>query len=175
MAVIAWGPSSGGHLSVSRARVYRQIMLKRRVQLPPEHLYPADEWRFVEARYSDEFRVPSRRIVSLEHRHLVAMTYEVTMLDEPAPVVVSALVLNRQDASLTGQLPERLPGDPRLATMLPHRVLNMRAASTCSASGPRARSSSRHHDRDAARKSSVSGARAPALPSGALRARRAWS
>ena len=169
-------------------------MLKRRIVLPPVHLYPADEWRIVEARYSDEFvgltetvfslgngfvgvrgsfeegrpalvpgtfvngfhetwpivhaegapalaktgqtivnvpdttiiklyvddepfflptarlqdygrildmragtltrelvwatdagkhvRVRSRRIVSLEHRHLVAMTYEVTMLDE---------------------------------------------------------------------------------------------
>jgi len=111
-------------------------MLKRRVERPPEHLYPADEWRFVEARYSDEFRVPSRRIVSLEHRHLVAMTYEVTMLDEPAPVVASSLVLNRQDASLTGQLTEHRPGDPRLATMLPHRVLNMRAAA---AAQPRAR------------------------------------
>ena len=50
------------------------------------------------------------------------------MLDEPAPVVVSSLVLNRQDAHLTGDLPEHRPGDPRLATMLPHRVLNVRAA-----------------------------------------------
>ncbi|MGP8001333.1 MAG: glycoside hydrolase family 65 protein [Streptosporangiaceae bacterium] len=215
-------------------------MLKRKIELPPEHLYPADEWRIVEARYSDEFvgltetvfslgngfvgirgsfeegrpalvpgtfvngfhetwpimhaeaahalartgqtivnvpdttilklyvddepfylptarlqdyerildmragtltrevvwatgtgkhvRVRSRRIVSLEHRHLVAMTYEVTMLDEPAPVVISSLILNRQDASLTGDLPEQRPGDPRLATMLPNRVLNVRAA-----------------------------------------------
>lgn len=103
-------------------------MLKRRVELLPEQLYPADEWRLVQARYSDEFRVPSRRIVSLEHRHLVAMTYEVTMLDELAPVVVSSLVLNCQDASRTGQVPERRPGDSRLATMLPHRVLHMRAA-----------------------------------------------
>ena len=185
-------------LLVLRAADYLQIMLKRRIVLPPVHLYPADEWRIVEARYSDEFvgltetvfslgngfvgvrgsfeegrpalvpgtfvngfhetwpivhaegapalaktgqtivnvpdttiiklyvddepfflptarlqdygrildmragtltrelvwatdagkhvRVRSRRIVSLEHRHLVAMTYEVTMLDEPAPV-----------------------------------------------------------------------------------------
>ncbi len=215
-------------------------MLKRKIELPPVHLYPADEWRIVEARYSDEFvgltetvyslgngfvgvrgsfeegrpglvpgtfingfhetwpivhaegapalartgqtivnvpdttilklyvddepfflptariqdygrvldmragtltrelvwvtgagkhvRIRSRRIVSLEHRHLIAMTYEVTMLDEPAPVVISSLVLNRQDAHLTGDLPEHRPGDPRLATVLPHRVLNMRAA-----------------------------------------------
>jgi alpha,alpha-trehalose phosphorylase len=214
-------------------------MLKRKIVLPPEHLYPADEWRIVEARYSDEFvgltetvfslgngfvgvrgsfeegrpavvpgtfvngfhetwpimhaegahalartgqtivnvpdatilklyvddepfylptarlesyqrildmqagtltrelvwatdagkhvRVCSRRIVSLEHRHLVAMTYEVTMLDEAAPVVISSLVFNRQDAKAS-DLPEHRPVDPRLATVLPHPVLNVRAA-----------------------------------------------
>ena len=215
-------------------------MLKQKIELPPVHLYPADEWRIVEARYSDDFvgltetvfslgngfvgvrgsfeegrpaavpgtfvngfhetwpivhaegapalartgqtivnvpdttilklyvddepfflptarigdygrildmragtltrelvwttdggkhvRVRSRRIVSLEHRHLIAMTYEVTLLDRAAPVVISSLVLNRQDAHLTGDLPEHRPGDPRLATMLPHRVLNVREA-----------------------------------------------
>jgi alpha,alpha-trehalose phosphorylase len=226
-------------LSVSRGPDYRQIMLKRKIVLPPEHLYPADEWRIVEARYSDEFvgltetvfslgngfvgirgsveegrpamvpgtfvngfhetwpimhaegahalartgqtivnvpdttnlklyvddeplylptarledyqrildmqagtltrelvwatdagkhvRVRSRRIVSLEHRHLVAMTYEVTMLDEAAPVVISSLVFNRQDAQIS-DLPEHRPADPRLATVLPHPVLNLQAA-----------------------------------------------
>ncbi len=215
-------------------------MLKRKITLPPVHLYPADEWRIVEARYSDEFvgltetvfslgngflgvrgsfeegrpalvpgtfvngfhetwpivhaegapalaktgqtivnvpdttiiklyvddeplflptarlqdygrildmragtltrelvwatdagkhvRVRSRRMVSLEHRHLVAMTYEVTMLDAAAPVVISSLVLNRQDARPADDLPEYRPGDPRLATVLPRRVLNVRAA-----------------------------------------------
>src|SRR6266536_2891778 len=214
-------------------------MLKREIVLPPEHLYPPDEWRIMEARYSDEFvdrtetvfslgngfvgvrgsfeegrpalspgtfvngfhetwpivhpeaapglarkgqtivnvpdatmlmlyvddeplylptarideyarvldmragtltreliwatdsgkhvRVRSRRIVSLEYSHLVAMTYEVTMLDEAAPVVVSSLVFNRQDAQ-TSDLPEHRPADPRLATVLPHPVLNVRAA-----------------------------------------------
>ena len=214
-------------------------MLKRKIVLPPEHLYPADEWRIVEARYSNEFvgltetvfslgngfvgirgsfeegrpaavpgtfvngfhetwpimhaegahalartgqtivnvpdttilklyvddepfylptarlegyerildmragtltrelvwatdagkhvRVRSRRLVSLEHRHLVAMTYEVTMLDEAAPVAISSLVFNRQDAQ-SGDLPEHRPGDPRLATVLPHPVLNLQAA-----------------------------------------------
>ena len=214
-------------------------MLKRKIVLPPEHLYPADEWRIVEARYSNEFvgltetvfslgngfvgirgsfeegrpaavpgtfvngfhetwpimhaegahalartgqtivnvpdatilklyvddepfylptarlesyerildmragtltrelvwatdagkhvRVRSRRLVSLEHRHLVAMTYEVTMLDEAAPVVISSLVFNRQDAQ-PGDLPEHRPADPRLATVLPHPVLNLQAA-----------------------------------------------
>jgi alpha,alpha-trehalose phosphorylase len=30
-------------------------MLKRKIVVPPEHMYPADEWRVVEARYSAEF------------------------------------------------------------------------------------------------------------------------
>ena len=66
--------------------------------------------------------------MTLEHRHLPAMTYEVTMLDAAAPVVISSLVLNRQDARPADDLPEHRPGDPRLATVLPHRVLNVRAA-----------------------------------------------
>lgn len=44
----------GAHLSVSRARDYLRIVLKRKIELPPVHLYPADEWRIVEARQSDE-------------------------------------------------------------------------------------------------------------------------
>jgi alpha,alpha-trehalose phosphorylase len=30
-------------------------MLKRKIVVPPEHMYPADEWRLIEARYSAEF------------------------------------------------------------------------------------------------------------------------
>ena len=215
-------------------------MLKHQIALPPEHLYPPEEWRVTEARYSDEFvdrtetvfslgngfvgirgsfeegrpglcpgtfingfhetwpimhaeaahalarkgqtivnvpdatiiklyvddepfflptarlddyarvldmragtltrelvwatgmgkhvRVRSCRIVSLEYRHLVAMTYEVTMMDHAAPVVISSLVLNRQDARQADGLPEYRPSDPRLATVLPHPVLNVKAA-----------------------------------------------
>jgi alpha,alpha-trehalose phosphorylase len=211
-------------------------MLKREIVVPPEHLYPADEWRVVEARYSAQFadrietcfslgngfvgvrgsleegrpalapgtfvngfhetwpivhpegaaalahtgqtivsvpdatmlrlyvddeplflptarireysrildmragtltrdlvwstaagkhvRVRSCRLVSLEHRHLVAMTLEVTVLDHPAPVTVSSLVINRQDAHLLGEFPESGARDPRLATVLPERVLD---------------------------------------------------
>ena len=214
-------------------------MLKREIVVPPEHLYPPDEWRVVEARYSEEFferaetifslgngfvgirgtfeegrpalspgtfingfhetwpivhaeeahalarkgqtivnvpdvsifklyvddeplfvptarvrdyarvldmragtltrefvwvtaagkrvRVRSCRMVSLEHRHVVAMTYEVTVLDAAAPVAISSLVLNRQDSHPAGEAPEHQPGDPRLATVLPHRVLNTHA------------------------------------------------
>ncbi len=225
-------------LSVSRAPDYLRLMLKHEIVLPPEHIYPPDHWRIVEARYADEFadraetvfslgngfvgvrgsfeegrpalspgtfvngfhetwpivhaeeahalarhgqtivsvpdatilklyvddeplflptarvhdyarildmragtltrefvwataagkhvRVRSCRIVSLEHRHVVAMSYEVTLLDHRAPVAVSSLVLNRQDARPSAQLPEYRPGDPRLATVLPQRVLNAR-------------------------------------------------
>jgi len=224
------------NLSLSRKADYLQIMLKREITLPPEHLYPPDEWRVIETRYTAEFadraetvfslgngfagirgsfeegrpallpgtfvsgfhetwpivhaeeapalartgqtivnvpdvtilklyvddeplflptarihdytrvldmrggtltrelvwataagkhvRVRSWRLVSLEHRHLVAMRYEVTLLDYPAPVAISSLVLNRQDARPSDVLPEYRPGDPRLATVLPHRVLN---------------------------------------------------
>ena len=211
-------------------------MLKREIVVPPEHLYPPDEWRVVEARYSEEFferaetvfslgngfvgvrgtfeegrpalspgtfingfhetwpivhaeeahalarkgqtivnapdvtiiklyvddeplfvptarvrgyarvldmragilsrefvwstaagkhvRIRSGRIVSLEHRHVMAMTYEVTVLDAAAPVAICSLVLNRQDSHHEGGRPEYRPDDPRLATVLPHRVLN---------------------------------------------------
>ena len=215
-------------------------MLKHEIALPPEHLYPPEEWRVTEARYSDEFvdrtetvfslgngyvgirgsceegrpalcpgtfvngfheswpivhaegahalarkgqtivnvpdatiiklyvddepfflptarldeyvrvldmragtltrelvwvtgvgkqvRVRSCRLVSLEYRHLVAMTYEVTIIDHAAPVVISSLVLNRQDSRQQDGLPEYRPVDPRLATVLPDPVLNVRAA-----------------------------------------------
>ena len=59
------GDRGGRHLSVSRARGYRRIMLKRKIELPPEHLYPADEWRIVETRYSDEFVGLTETVFSL--------------------------------------------------------------------------------------------------------------
>jgi alpha,alpha-trehalose phosphorylase len=72
-------------------------------------------------------RVRSCRIVSLEYRHVVAITYEVTVLDAAAPVAISSLVLNRQDVDSPDDLPEHRPRDPRIATVLPHRVLTARA------------------------------------------------
>ena len=106
-------------LPTARIRDYERVLDMRAGTLTRELVWVTDAGKHV--------RVRSRRIVSLEHRHLVAMTYEVTMLDRAAPVVISSLVLNRQDAHLSG-LPGHRPGDPRLATVLPHRVLNVRAA-----------------------------------------------
>ncbi len=61
-------------------------------------------------------RVHSERLVSFEHRHLMAVRYEVTLLDDPAPMVISSHIRNQQD--------ERDPGsDPRKARSLPDRVL----------------------------------------------------
>ena len=42
-----------------------RIMLKREIVVPPEHLYPPDEWRVVEARYSEEFSGRAETIFSL--------------------------------------------------------------------------------------------------------------
>ena len=107
-------------LPTARLQDYGRILDMRAGTLTRELVWATDAGKHV--------RVRSRRMVSLEHRHLVAMTYEVTMLDAAAPVVVSSLVLNRQDARQADDLPEYRPGDPRLATVLPHRVLNVRAA-----------------------------------------------
>ena len=49
---------------------------------------------------------------------MVAMTFEVTVLDQPAPATISPLVVNRQDAHLLGEFAESGRRDPRLATVL---------------------------------------------------------
>ena len=70
-------------------------------------------------------RVRSRRLVSWEFRHLMALQVEVTLLDHPAPVAISSQVLNHQD------LPHRSPQagrrllDPRLGRTFTQRVLDL--------------------------------------------------
>ncbi len=74
-------------------------------------------------------RVSSQRMVSFVHRHLAVMTFEITLLDSAAPVVVSSQLLNRQDgedeyhvkAAALGE-----GGDPRRARKFDHRVLEPR-------------------------------------------------
>ncbi|HET9547945.1 MAG TPA: hypothetical protein VFO97_08920, partial [Desertimonas sp.] len=79
-------------------------------------------------------RVRSQRLVSLVHRHIAAITFEVTMEQGEAPVVVGSRLLNRQDAeyearpdSFTESVgvlnPER---DPRRHRTFNHRVLQPR-------------------------------------------------
>jgi alpha,alpha-trehalose phosphorylase len=71
-------------------------------------------------------RVRSRRFVSFEHRHLVVMTFEVELLDQAAPVVVSSQIVNRQDHRLEDEPRERGLLDPRLAKVFDHEVLQPR-------------------------------------------------
>ncbi|POR04137.1 kojibiose phosphorylase [Alkalispirochaeta sphaeroplastigenens] len=70
--------------------------------------------------------ITSRRLVSLEYRHLGAISYEVTV-DTDAPVVISSQLLNRQDSFASD---ERGNGgassDPRRAKGFTQRVLNAR-------------------------------------------------
>jgi alpha,alpha-trehalose phosphorylase len=60
--------------------------------------------------------IRSRRLVSLEYRHVAALSYEVTLLNARAPVVVSSEISGRQ----ANQVSE---GDPRQARGFGHRVL----------------------------------------------------
>lgn len=71
-------------------------------------------------------RVRTRRMVSLTQRHLAVMTFEVTMLDEAAPVAVSSQILNRQDGEDEYHVADKAMGegvDPRKASRVQRRVL----------------------------------------------------
>ncbi len=71
-------------------------------------------------------RVRSERLVSLRHRHLAMLTFEVTLLDDDAPVVVSSQLLNRQDGQDEYHVRAAALGegvDPRQARRFDHRVL----------------------------------------------------
>ena len=59
----------------------------------------------------------SRRLISLEHRHLAAIEYEVTILNAKAPVVISSEMQNHKHTASNDK-------DPRKATVLKDRVLN---------------------------------------------------
>ncbi|MEV7973180.1 glycosyl hydrolase family 65 protein [Cellulomonas sp. NPDC089187] len=71
-------------------------------------------------------QVRSQRMVSFTERHLAVMTYEVTLLDADAPVVVSSQMLNRQDGQDEYHVRAAAMGegfDPRKAESLENRVL----------------------------------------------------
>jgi len=97
-------------LPSARVRGYARVLDMRAGTLARELVWSTGGGKHV--------RVRSCRIVSLEHRHVAAMTYEVTLLDHPAPVAVCSLVVNRQDARLPGTIPGWPARDPRLATVL---------------------------------------------------------
>lgn len=71
-------------------------------------------------------RVRTERMVSLEHRHLALLQLEVTLLDGPAPVVISSQLLNRQDGEDEYHVRAAALGegrDPRQARKFDRRVL----------------------------------------------------
>ncbi len=71
-----------------------------------------------------QVRISTQRLVSFEHRHLAAITYEVTV-DRDAPVVLSSQLLNRQDSyAIDEPAPRSGNGDPRRARAFSGRVLN---------------------------------------------------
>ncbi|SDC87386.1 alpha,alpha-trehalose phosphorylase [Sanguibacter gelidistatuariae] len=70
--------------------------------------------------------VRAQRMVSFTERHLAIMTFEVTMLDDDAPVVISSQILNRQDGQDEYNVPSAAMGegfDPRKAEQFEGRVL----------------------------------------------------
>ncbi|MFW2512183.1 glycoside hydrolase family 65 protein [Demequina sp. SO4-13] len=73
-------------------------------------------------------RVRSKRMVSFAQRHLALMTFEVTLLDEEAPIAISSQLLNRQaglDEYRANPSPDVI-ADPRKAEKLEARVLEPR-------------------------------------------------
>jgi alpha,alpha-trehalose phosphorylase len=74
--------------------------------------------------------VESTRMVSMTQRHLALMTFEVTMLDGDAPIVISSQLLNRQDGEDEYHVPHAAlgePADPRKAAQFEGRVLQPQA------------------------------------------------
>ncbi len=74
-------------------------------------------------------RVDVERMVSLQHRHLAMITFEVELLDHPAPIVLSSQLLNRQDGEDEYHVPAAALGekrDPRRARTFETRVLQSR-------------------------------------------------
>ncbi|MDQ3468893.1 MAG: glycoside hydrolase family 65 protein [Actinomycetota bacterium] len=79
-------------------------------------------------------RVRAQRLVSLAHRHLAILCFEVTLLDGNAPVVVSSQLLNRQDGEDEYHVASAALGrglDPRKMRRFDHRVLVPRLNREC--------------------------------------------
>jgi alpha,alpha-trehalose phosphorylase len=78
-------------------------------------------------------QVDSTRTVSFAQRHLAVITYEVTMLDEAASLIISSQVINRQDADRGASVEMARAAaefDPRKAERFEHRVLQPENAGT---------------------------------------------
>ncbi len=104
------------YVPTARLRRYSRVLDMRDGTLVREL-----EWSTAAGRHVN---VRSCRIVSFEHRHVAAISLEVTVHDGAAPVVISSEIVNRQDASF-GANDDAAPSiaDPRRAARFQGRVL----------------------------------------------------
>ena len=72
-----------------------------------------------------QISIRSKRLVSMEHRHLAAISYEVTVLNDKAPVIISSEIIDHENYAEEDeeQQTHGNGGDPRRASRLEHRVL----------------------------------------------------
>ena len=105
------------YLPTARLRTYERSLDFRRGVLTRDLEWASPGGKHV--------RVVSHRLVSLEHRHLGAITYEVEV-DRDAPVVISSQLLNRQDSRADDEPRGGNNGDPRRSRGFFDRVLNAR-------------------------------------------------
>jgi alpha,alpha-trehalose phosphorylase len=105
-------------LSVAELETYERNLSFRDGVLTREIIWRTPSGKRVQLR--------SRRMVSFTERHLAVMDYEITMLDQAAPVTVSCEILNRQDGEDEFHVSSQAMGagwDPRRAANLAGRVL----------------------------------------------------
>ena len=105
------------YLPVARLPEYRRVLDMRAGTLRREFLWSTPAGKHV--------RVRSTRLVSLEHRHLAAIRYEVLVEDHPATLTLASQLVNRQDAA-TSELHTPTSTDPRRGRSFVDRVLNPR-------------------------------------------------
>src|SRR5215475_2334421 len=69
-----------------------------------------------------QVRITSRRLVSFVHRHVAAISYQVTLLNAKAPVVIASEMVANAPSAHTNE------NDPRRASVLAGRVLQHRTS-----------------------------------------------
>lgn len=103
------------YLPVARCRGYRRVLDMREGTLRRELVWSTPAGKHV--------RITSSRLVSLEHRHLVAISYEVTVLDHAAPVTIASRVVKAGEEEPDADRTQAPPADPRLGKAFDHQVL----------------------------------------------------